>query len=144
MNLDKLTTQARNRLESAQIAAIDNHNTTVDPVHLLLALLESDDSIVPHILQKMSINVNEFIIATQNTLFKLLRADSSVNAVPSPELIEVLAEADKAMKSLYYRRAYFLGTLSSGSLAQRALCKISNTRSKNSTSYHRYASGSKS
>ena len=100
MNLDKLTTQARNRLESAQIAAIDNHNTTVDPVHLLLALLESDDSIVPHILQKMSINVNEFIIATQNTLFKLLRADSSINVVPSPELIEVLAEADKVMKSL--------------------------------------------
>ena len=101
MNLDKLTTQSRNRLESAQITAIDNHNTTVDPVHLLLALLESDDSIVPHILQKMSINVNEFIIATQNTLFKLLRADSSVNAAPSPELIEVLAEADKVMKSLW-------------------------------------------
>lgn len=100
MNLDKLTTQSRNRLESAQITAIDNHNTTVDPAHLLLTLLESDDSIVPHILQKMSINVNEFIIATQNTLFKLLRADSSVNAVPSPELIEVLAEADKVMTSL--------------------------------------------
>ena len=57
MNIEKFTSQARSRLESAQMLAIGERHTTVEPIHLLNAILDASDSLIHHILQKIDVNV---------------------------------------------------------------------------------------
>jgi ATP-dependent Clp protease ATP-binding subunit ClpB len=54
MNLEKYTQKAQEAILSAQRIAQDNHNSTIEPIHLLLALVNQSDGVVAAIITRIS------------------------------------------------------------------------------------------
>lgn len=59
MDLNRFTTRAQAVLQHAQELAIINNQQQVDVFHLLFALLDQEDSIIPVILKKLELNEDE-------------------------------------------------------------------------------------
>ncbi len=57
MRLDKLTTKLQEALSDAQSRAIGNDNQYIEPVHVLLVLLEQDDGGARSLLQRAGVNI---------------------------------------------------------------------------------------
>ncbi|MBV8529635.1 MAG: ATP-dependent chaperone ClpB [Candidatus Dormibacteraeota bacterium] len=55
MRLDRFTERSQEALQAAQQAAQQLQHATVEPEHLLLALLEQEDGLVPTLLQRMEV-----------------------------------------------------------------------------------------
>ena len=55
MRLDKLTERSQEALAAAQQAAQQLQHATVDPEHLLLALLEQEDGLVPTLMRRLEV-----------------------------------------------------------------------------------------
>ena len=53
MNLEKLTIRAREALGRAQQVAMDNGQQAIEGVHLLKALLEDAEGVVPAVIKKL-------------------------------------------------------------------------------------------
>ncbi len=58
MNLNKLTIKSQEALEAAQSIADENQNQSIEPEHLLLALLREDDGIPASVLKKAGANLD--------------------------------------------------------------------------------------
>ncbi len=86
MNTQKLTKKSMEILQSAQTIAVQNNNQQIDQCHLLLALLQQDEGLIPQLLQSM------------NTDTKLLtsQAEKIVDGVP-----KVTGSGAREMNSLY-------------------------------------------
>ena len=56
MNFNRFTEKAQEAVLSAQRAAEERSHTQVEPEHLLLALVEQDDGVVPQILNKLGVD----------------------------------------------------------------------------------------
>lgn len=54
MNLEKFTQKSREAVYQAQQVARDHHHQAIEPIHLLLALLQQDDGVVPAIVTKIA------------------------------------------------------------------------------------------
>lgn len=72
MNIEKLTTKSQEVLQQAQTIAQGNSQPTIEPGHLLKALLEVDDHVIPFLLKDLNIN---------DTIFSKT-IDSIVNSYP--------------------------------------------------------------
>ena len=57
MRLDKLTTKLQEALSDAQSLAVGSDNQYIDPLHLLMALLNQDDGSSRSLLQRAGVNV---------------------------------------------------------------------------------------
>jgi len=55
MNLDKLTLKTQEALQQAQALALRSNHQRLEPEHLLLALLDQTDSLVPQVLEKVGV-----------------------------------------------------------------------------------------
>jgi len=60
MDLNKFTVKCQEAFQSAQTKAINFNHQEVDGEHLLLALVEQSDGLIPRLLQRMEINVDAF------------------------------------------------------------------------------------
>ncbi|MFO7858079.1 MAG: ATP-dependent chaperone ClpB [Ectothiorhodospiraceae bacterium] len=58
MRMDKLTTKFQTALQDAQSLAVGRDNQFIEPVHLMVALLDQEGGTVRHLLNQASINVN--------------------------------------------------------------------------------------
>ncbi len=58
MNFEKLTTNFQKAMAEAQSLAVGKHNNFIEPVHLLIAMLDQTDSSVRSILQKAGVDLN--------------------------------------------------------------------------------------
>ncbi len=58
MNIQKFTQKSLEAIQNAQNLAIQNHNTQVEQEHILLALLEQEDSLIKELLRKMGVSEN--------------------------------------------------------------------------------------
>ena len=54
MNIQKFTQKSLEAIQSAQTLAVENQNAQVEQEHLLLALLEQDNSLIKELLKKIS------------------------------------------------------------------------------------------
>src|SRR5262245_25442203 len=52
MNFDRMTTKLREAVDDARTLALGRQHNELQPEHLLLALLEQDDGVVPALVQK--------------------------------------------------------------------------------------------
>ena len=86
MNTQKLTKKSMEILQSAQTIAVQNNNQQIDQCHILLALLQQEEGLIPQLLQSM------------NTDTKLLtsQAEKIVDGVP-----KVTGSGAREMNSLY-------------------------------------------
>src|SRR4051812_11452731 len=71
MRLDKLTTKLQEALADAQSEAVGNDNQYIEPVHLLVALLNQDDSSARSLLQRAGVNVGGLTNALKGALARL-------------------------------------------------------------------------
>ena len=60
MDLNKFTVKCQEALQAAQTKAINFNHQEVDGEHLLLVLLEQPDGLIPRLLQRMEVSVEDF------------------------------------------------------------------------------------
>jgi ATP-dependent Clp protease ATP-binding subunit ClpB len=97
MRQDKLTTKLQEALADAQSRAVGNDNQYIEPVHLLLALLNQDDGGVRSLLQRAGVNVGTLGNGLKSALERLPKVSGHGGEVqPGRELINILNLADKA------------------------------------------------
>lgn len=68
---NRFTQKAQEAIINAQSMAEKNRNSQIEPEHLLLALLEQKDGVVPQLLNKLNVSVNQTIEQTKRSIEKL-------------------------------------------------------------------------
>ncbi len=71
MNVNRMTAKTQEALQSSQMIAGRYHHQQIDPEHLLLALLEQQEGLVPKILTAMNISVQQVRASIENHLADL-------------------------------------------------------------------------
>jgi ATP-dependent Clp protease ATP-binding subunit ClpB len=104
MNLNSFTQKVQEALGEAQNLAVRYGHQQVDAEHLLLALLEQPDGLLPRFFQKMEIPVESFAAALERVLDGLPRV-SGPGAQPgsiyvTPRLSQILVRAQEEAKRL--------------------------------------------
>ncbi|MDB5761787.1 MAG: clpB [Herminiimonas sp.] len=96
MRLDKLTTKLQEALADAQSQAVGNDNQYIEPVHLLLALLNQDDSSARSLLQRAGVNIGGLTNALKSALERLPKVTGTGGEVQiGRDLLSLLNLADK-------------------------------------------------
>ncbi len=100
MQADKFTTKTKEAIASANELAVRNGNHEIKPVHVLLAVLGQPDGLIPAVLHKLSINLENVITAAQAEVNRLPKVSGS-NQQPgfSRELTEVFNAAEDEQKN---------------------------------------------
>ncbi len=104
MNLNNFTQKSQEALQEAQNIALLNSNQEVDLEHLLVALLTQKEGLIPRILQKIEINSETFLTATERELNKIpsvkLSGAEEGKIYVSGNMQKVLAKAEEEKKNL--------------------------------------------
>jgi ATP-dependent Clp protease ATP-binding subunit ClpB len=113
MQPDRFTTKAHEAVMTAQGIAARAHNSELAPVHVLLALLEQEDGLVPRILEKVSADVPAIVARTREAIAQLPRLGGAEepDVRPSQGLVKVLQRAEQEMIALgdeYISTEHFL------------------------------------
>jgi ATP-dependent Clp protease ATP-binding subunit ClpB len=96
MRLDKLTTKLQEALSDAQSQAVGNDNQYIEPVHVLIALLNQDDGGARSLLQRAGVNVGGLSNALKGALARLPKVSGTGGEVQiGRELVALLNLADK-------------------------------------------------
>ena len=96
MRLDKLTTKLQEALADAQSQAVGNDNQYIEPVHLLLALLNQDDGSARSLLQRAGVNVVSLTNGLKSALDRLPKVTGNDGQVQiGRELTGLLNLAEK-------------------------------------------------
>ncbi|MFZ6709129.1 ATP-dependent chaperone ClpB [Undibacterium sp. TC9W] len=96
MRLDKLTTKLQEALADAQSQAVGNDNQYIEPVHVLLALINQDDGSSRSLLQRAGVNVTALSNALKAALERLPKVSGTDGQVQAGrELVGLLNLADK-------------------------------------------------
>ncbi|MEZ4321604.1 MAG: ATP-dependent chaperone ClpB [Myxococcota bacterium] len=102
MNTDKLTQKSLEALQKAQSLAVRHGHQAVDSDHLLAALMEQSDGIVPRLMNKVGVEPTRLVEAARTSLSRKPRTSGGdPNRVyVTRELTELLATAEDAAKQL--------------------------------------------
>ncbi|HVW04071.1 MAG TPA: ATP-dependent chaperone ClpB [Vicinamibacterales bacterium] len=100
MNLNKYTEKAQEAIVTAQQIAERAGNPEITPEHVLLALLQQTDGIVPAVLGKMNVDVAQTAAATQALLDRLPRAQGGATPGLSARLRTVTTAAEQMAERL--------------------------------------------
>ncbi len=65
MNTQKLTKKSIETVEAAQSIAVKNNNQQIDQCHILLALLEQEEGLIPQLLQSMEVDIKTFTLSAE-------------------------------------------------------------------------------
>ena len=95
MQFDKFTLRAQEALQACSKVAERFGNQQVEPVHLLLALLEQTEGVVPAILQKLGAAAGNISQAAEKAAEALPKVSGSTEHYLSPALKQVLDAAFK-------------------------------------------------
>ena len=99
MNLQKFTQKSLEAIQNAQSNAVEYGNPQLDQQHLLLALLQQEDGLIPGLLQKMNINVNGLTQAVENEVKRLPRVSGGETRV-AVDLEKALTAAEKLAENM--------------------------------------------
>ncbi|HEY3914763.1 MAG TPA: ATP-dependent chaperone ClpB [Verrucomicrobiae bacterium] len=127
MQMEKLTIKAQEALKGAQEAARENSNQEVDSEHLVLALLEQADSLVPSLVQKLGAAPSTLAAAVQEEIDRKVKVQgtSSSDLYSSSSLKKSLdaaeSEAGKLRDEYISTEHLFLGALEHGGSALKKI-----------------------
>jgi ATP-dependent Clp protease ATP-binding subunit ClpB len=124
MNLDKYTQKAQEALMQSQQIAQEYHQQTIEPLHLLLALVQQQEGVVPAIVRKLSGSTEGLRVDTIKEIEKLPRIEGydSGEAGLSRPALDVLQGAEryaKGMQDDYVSTEHLLLALSESSQGKR-------------------------
>ncbi len=96
------THKSQEALQIAHQLAFSERHSTIAPIHLLLALLEQEDGVVPAILKKLALDARVVITEARQALERRPRVGTSSGAAMqpnvSPDLLHILEESDRIAK----------------------------------------------
>jgi ATP-dependent Clp protease ATP-binding subunit ClpB len=105
---DKFTVKSQQAMQQAQARATDFGNPEMQPVHLLLALIEDREGVIPAVLEKIGVPVERLTHELAQTEQKLPRVSGSGN---QPGLSQALNRAlDQAFKEAENFRDEYVST----------------------------------
>ncbi|HEY1558601.1 MAG TPA: ATP-dependent chaperone ClpB [Kofleriaceae bacterium] len=133
MKIDQLTVKAREALAGSRDAAIARHHAEVGAEHLLVALLEQEDGVVPRILGKLGADPRVVRADLEHALDRLPRIHGAALDVDFGRSLkdtwEAAAKQADEMKDEYISTEHFLIALATGkSAAGDALRKSGATK----------------
>lgn len=104
MNLNQFTQKVQEALSEAQNVAIEHKHQQIDAEHLLMALLNLPEGLLPRFFQKMEIPVASFVQGLEDRLQKLPQV-SGPGVQPgsiyvTPRLNQMLVRAQEEAKRL--------------------------------------------
>jgi ATP-dependent Clp protease ATP-binding subunit ClpB len=125
MNLNKFTNKAQEAAYAAQTIAQQYNHSEIDPLHILLALLQQTDGIVPQVVAKIGTRAQTLIADVEGTLqsrAKVYGSSTQVNATRAA--VDVLTRAEteaNRMKDDYVSTEHILLALTQDKLAGNIL-----------------------
>jgi ATP-dependent Clp protease ATP-binding subunit ClpB len=118
MNINKYTEKAREAVAAAIELARQSNNPQVEPEHLLVALVEQADGIVPELLRKMNVDVAGVVRGGRELLKKLSQAYGGSEPGMSPRFKLVTdqaqAEADRMKDDFVSTEHLFIAVADEG------------------------------
>ncbi|MFN8284612.1 MAG: ATP-dependent chaperone ClpB [Chitinophagales bacterium] len=98
MNPNNYTIKSQEAIAQAQQLAFDLKHSSLDTLHLLKAILETDQDVIPFLFKKLNANIN----VIENTVDDLLKKQATVSGdamkYPSQNLAQVLLKANSYLK----------------------------------------------
>ena len=116
MNINKYTEKAQEAIASAQQLAEQASHAQIEPEHLLVALVEQKDGVVPELLRKMNADPGAVARSARELLGKMPQAygGSQPGLSPRLKLVADLAEAEAArLKDEYVSTEHLLVAIAS-------------------------------
>ncbi|MGM0508630.1 MAG: ATP-dependent chaperone ClpB [Fusobacteriota bacterium] len=104
MNQEKFTEKSLASISQAKDFAEKYKHSQIGLEHLLLALVGQPEGLIPNILNKMGVNVNEIIQKTEEELGKKAKVSGQETVYLSRELDKVLKKSEKEMEK--YKDSY--------------------------------------
>lgn len=101
MRLDKFTEKAQEAIQESESLASRYNSSTIDPEHLMLALLEQEDGVIPPLFDKLGLDIREISADLERQLAakpKVYGAASTIYL--SPEINQILQAAEKEATQL--------------------------------------------
>jgi len=98
MSLDKFTKKAKEVLQSATQEALTRGNPETRPAHILLAMLDQENGVVPSVLRKASTDPQNLRGRVEQLLDSASKVSGGASPRPSRESQQILAEAPKLAK----------------------------------------------
>ena len=99
IRFDKFTLKAQEALQSAETHAAQQKHAQLQPEHLLWALVQQKDGVVPAVLQKLGTDVRALAESLAKAVGDLPRLEKAAQVQLSPQLTQILeaaqAEADQ-------------------------------------------------
>lgn len=134
INMNKLTEKAQEALVSAQNLAQELNNSSIEPEHLLAALIDQSEGVVPQVVTALGANSDSLARQTREELDKLAKAYGSVQVGISQKLSRVLDNAQvnaNNLKDEFVSTEHLLLSLAdTESTASRILNRAGITRDK--------------
>ena len=96
MNTNKFTQKTLEALQSAQQAAIEYQNQTLEPEHLLFAIANQEQGLIPQLLQKMGVEPGNFVSAAAQKISLLPHVTGSGREA---DKIYISAATDKVLNA---------------------------------------------
>ena len=96
MNIEQMTQKTREALQAAQRIAVEYSNNAVEQEHLLAALAQQQDGLIPQLLQTLGIDANAFAQAALQKVEALPRVTGSGR---DPEKIYIANDLDRALNA---------------------------------------------
>jgi ATP-dependent Clp protease ATP-binding subunit ClpB len=100
MNLNRYTEKAQEAVVESQQLAVRAGHPEITPEHLLLALLQQADGVVPAVLQKMGVDVAGLASAVAAALGSLPRTHGGAQPAPSARFRSVALSAEDRTRQL--------------------------------------------
>ena len=97
MSLNKLTSQFQNALAESQSLAVGQDNAFIEPIHLMLALLQQENGTIRPLLNKTNVNLNQLTKGLDEAIARLPKVQTSTpgEIYPSKDLVRLLNVCDK-------------------------------------------------
>lgn len=129
MDMDRYTRKSLEVVEKAKEKALEFDNQELTQLHLLAGLLETDESLIPKIFEKMDVNVSAAVDRVENKLASLPKV-SGGNMYAGNEFSKALIQAEKEAKQMgdeYISVEHlFLGIISKADRDVKELLKVWN------------------
>lgn len=99
-DMEKMTKKSQEAMQAAAQLAESRENPQVEPEHLLMALLEQQEGIVPRILDKAGIKTQALISDVRQKLDRMPKASGQAQRYAGPRLVKIFQKADHESKSM--------------------------------------------
>lgn len=94
MNTQKLTQKSMEAIQNAQSIAVEHSNQQIDQLHLLLALLEQEEGLIPQLIRSMGVDERAVTEQTERCVDGLPRVTGSGRR---PDEVYITQDTDRAL-----------------------------------------------